>query len=367
MKMDKDSLIYGIEGQLRCLDVSKFIYNLNIDISSVNSPSDVSKIKSTVKKAIGLRFKGIVNELGLDSAWLSNILSADIVEGMGKLPVSSLKYLEEDIILALTNHCTNLMIPKMNFCILPYNTSINRFLILYLFTNYCNSEVRERLRAEYNNRICNTIAANNGISKASNTIKQVSVSDTDIKDKYKNFLKELGLTGEQDIIKRLLHKFISISYDENRKYFLSKILENNLKDVCFISYDKDYFGEKYYTIGIICGGYGNVVDRYNRERPYTDWEIWNIVYIFSFIVRKDGSVGFKADNIFCSTDTLRANLSDSSRIARYGSINKSFKAYMQELSDIVNIHRKTFDIGELLPKQKYDKFIKDILNASVLK
>lgn len=372
MKMDKDSLICGIEGLLRRLNFNKFILDsgFSFNIDDIHSTSDVSKIKSKVKQKISKRFNNIVDRLEIDATWLSNVIDADTVEGIGKLPVSSLKYLNDDLVLALTNHCTNLLVPRLNLCILPYNTSVNRFLILYLFTYYYGAEIRERLCINYDDRPVNILISNGEIGKACNTIREASVFDGDIKNKYREFLKELYLykDDQNNIINDLLIKFRDASYDEYRQRFFEEVRRNVLKGICFITCDGEQFGITTYTIGIICGGYHNTIEPNSRkETPFTDWEIWSDLHIFSFIQSKEGKLSFKKDNVFIHSSAMRTYLSNVSRIAEYGNINNSFKAYLSEVSDVINKYRVSLNLGSSMNRQSYNKFITEILNSKTYK
>jgi len=361
MGIDKGELLYGIEGQLRGINIDQFVFSRKYN-RNVKSSSDVSKLKASIKKDIEARFKGIVSYLNLDSNWLSSCISLDIVESLGKLPTSSLKYLEDDIIVALTNYCTNMLIPDLHLSILPYNTSVNRFLILFLFTSDCIQELRKRFNVTYCEDISTNIISRHEISHATNMINSNSVSDADIKHKYMDFLKELGITNNQDLLTKMLDKFINTAYDDYRKQYLNKILQFKFKGIAFITHDKNYSNTNYYTVGILCGGYDNTVDRYNNENPYTDWKIWSTAFIFSFVMHYN-NIGFVQQNICCDCDTISANLSSVQRIGRYGNLTKSFDAYKDAVRLMLDSYIQQYELGERLNKASYNNFINKVINA----
>ena len=191
MTLDKDNIYSGIEGKLRTLNFSRILKSFEdkVDFSTPNTRSKSKKlVHSTIEKSLA----GLIGNIGIDNNWLASVISPDVVESLGKLPTSSLKYLESDLIIAITNYCINTLDSDAHYSILPYQTSINRFLILYLFLSNNMADVRKRLSTPYYTDEFTNIVANNEMSKANKNIQSVAISDSDIKLKYKEFLRVRG-------------------------------------------------------------------------------------------------------------------------------------------------------------------------------
>ena len=215
MTLDKDNIYSGIEGKLRTLNFSRILKSFEdkVDFSTPNTRSKSKKlVHSTIEKSLA----GLIGNIGIDNNWLASVISPDVVESLGKLPTSSLKYLESDLIIAITNYCINTLDSDAHYSILPYQTSINRFLILYLFLSNNMADVRKRLSTPYYTDEFTNIVANNEMSKANKNIQSVAISDSDIKLKYKEFLKELGVVNDNPDIKlnRTIDDIVSLNIEQ---------------------------------------------------------------------------------------------------------------------------------------------------------
>ena len=120
-------------------------------------------------------------------------------------------------------------------------------------------------------------------------------------------------------------------------------------------------------MGIIVGGYAHTEDKFKRETPYTDWVLCSRLYMFSFVIRKDGSIGFTKDNIYKSTHDLARNLSDAEFIAKYGNIQKSYEAYENEVSSLINKYISYYNLGKPIDTRSYPKILNQMLSAKVLR
>lgn len=367
MELDKDNIYSGIVGRLRTLNFSRILKSFEgkVDFSTPNTRSKSKKlVHSTIEKSL----VGLIDSIGIDSNWLASVISSDVVESLGKLPVSSLKYLESDLITAITNYCINTLDSDASYSILPYQTSTTRFLILYLFLNNNMGDVRKRLSTSYYTDEFTNIVASNETSKANKNIKSVATPDSDIKLKYNEFLKELGIVSDKNLkaLNSLLLKLLDSTYDDNRKHFLKTVYSFENKGVAFITKGDMYFGQQTYSIGIITGGYANTETKFKEETPYIDWVLYSRLYMFSFVVRKEGSIGFIKDNIYISTYDLTRNLSDAEFIAKYGNIQKSYEAYENEVSSLIAKYISYYNLGKPVDTRSYSKILNQMLSAKVL-
>lgn len=367
MTLDKDNIYSGIEGKLRTLNFSRILKSFEdkVDFSTPNTRSKSKKlVHSTIEKSLA----GLIGNIGIDNNWLASVISPDVVESLGKLPTSSLKYLESDLIIAITNYCINTLDSDAHYSILPYQTSINRFLILYLFLSNNMADVRKRLSTPYYTDEFTNIVANNEMSKANKNIQSVAISDSDIKLKYKEFLKELGVVNDKNLkaLNSLLLKLLDSTYDDNRKRFLKTIYSFENKGIAFLTKGDMYFGQQTYSIGVITGNYINTETEFKKETPYTSWILYSRLYMFSFVTRKDGSIGFIKDNIYISTYDLARNLSDAEFIAKYGNIQKSYEAYENEVSSLIAKYISYYNLGKPVDTRSYSKILNQMLSAKVL-
>ena len=127
-----------------------------------------------------------------------------------------------------------------------------------------------------------------------------------------------------------------------------------------------YFGQQTYSIGVITGNYINTETEFKKETPYTSWILYSRLYMFSFVTRKDGSIGFIKDNIYISTYDLARNLSDAEFIAKYGNIQKSYEAYENEVSSLIAKYISYYNLGKPVDTRSYSKILNQMLSAKVL-
>lgn len=361
---DKDNLMHGIEGQLRNLDLYDYLHSGKFNMP-INSASDISKLKNKIKADLTLRFARIT--AGADANWLASVMEPALVASLRKLPVQSLKYLEGDLMLALTNWCVNTLVPGTNLSVLPYNTALNRFIILYLFIYYKLNEIRLRLRIHYNSNITNIMIADIETAKADKTIKNAAVSDSSMKDTYMKYLAELGMRENNSELHKLLSSLYDKAINTNTKRFLTELASYKYSGINFISCGavNGSSNVSRYLVGIICGGYNNTQRNY-VETPYTDWELWNRTFYFSFTCVNNTFVGFSNDDIYAKYDDYIVNLSDSRRIAAYGSVKASFEAHKADVGKMSQHIIEHTGLKTVLKPADYDKFNKCVINSKKL-
>lgn len=332
-------------------------------IAQVNKGADINKLKNLVKKDLTQRLTGIVAGCEVDEYWLADRLSTETVEGLGKLPKNSLKYLEQDLIYAITSQCMN-EISNMHYSLMLPSTSEGRFLTLYLFVSENVSNIRYRIRAAYDtskvkNAVVSSIITNNEIARASENIKSVKVSDDNIKKQYIEFIKALGL-DKRPTVEKIINSLIKASYDEYKKKALHEILYYNNLGIAFITCEKDEWDIKRYTIGILAGGFDETKYRNGTEKPCKEWQIYSRLYIIQFIQRQlDKSIGFVQSDVFTYTEFITAHLCETERIAKYGNITKSFEAYKLEVNNEIKRMIHNYGLGKvkIYDKRYYNRFI----------
>lgn len=361
---DKANIINGIEGQLRHLDLYDYLHSGKFNMP-INSISDFSKLKNKIKTDLTPRLAGLTTRA--DVNWLALVMEPALVASLGKLPVQSLKYLEGDLVLALTNWCANTLVPGTHLCILPYNTALNRFIILYLFIYYNLNEIKIRLRTHYNSNITNTMIANMETAKAAKTLKNVAVSDSSMKDTYMKYLTELGMKENNTELHKLLNSLCNKTTDTNIKGFFAELTNYKYSGINFVSCGvvNGSNNVSRYLIGIICGGYNNT-QRRGAETPYTEWNLWNETFYFSFTCVNNAFVGFSNDDIYAKDDDYFVNLSDSRRIATYGSVKASFEAHKTDIKSGAQYIINHFGLKTILKPADYSKFIECIITAKKL-
>lgn len=361
---DKDNLIYGIEGQLRHLDLYNYLHSGKFDMP-VNSASDISKLKNKIKADLTPRFAGLTS--GADANWLANVMEPALVASLGKLPVQSLKYLEGDLTLTLTNWCVNTLVSGVNFSILPYNTALNRFIILYLFIYYNLNEIKLRFRTHFDSSITNTMIANIETAKAAKTLANAAVSDSAMKDTYMKYLSEQCMKEDNVELNKLIKSLYNKAADTYTKRFLAELTSYKYSGINFVSCSSVNSSStvRRYLVGVICGGYSNTESN-GVETPYTDWKLWNRTFYFSFTCVNNAFVGFSNDDICAKDDDYFVNLSDSSRIATYGSVKASFEAHKANVRNMSQRIIEHTGLKTVLKPADYDKFIRCVINSKKL-
>ena len=358
--LDKDLIMNGITAQLSHIDIIEWLRGKEYASMELNSHSDITKLKSKIKKDITARFKGFVAQLELNEYWLASVVDSETIEAIGKLPVASLKYLEDDLILALTNHCVNVLEPSIHLAPLPYNTSVNRFYILFLALSTHGTDVRDRFRVLWDRTKDDLYYMEAG--RAHKNIQNTVVSDSDMKSMYRNMVKEIIGNTDNKLLNKALYKLIQLSFDSDRQRYFENLINSGPKSIRFISYDGDNFGTKKYTMCLICAGLGGTEYR-DRETVYTDWELVTQIYMFSLVKRPNNTIGFMKDNIYIETDRICNNLSSKENMVKYDNAKNAFKAHMQSIDEAVNKLSKLHNVGEKANKKLHNNFLQAIIGS----
>lgn len=381
MALEKEVYYRGIDTNLDFFDFAETLFRYNnvaSVIQEINSSKGSAgyklydKAKKFIKEIFQPRFINIVEEEGIDGQTLVNWLWVDVIDTFGRVPEKELKYLGQDLVEAMSCKAVNVL-THYNYSLIKPTVATGRVLNLYAVTSRLSPILKNGVKRQYgyDKAILQEVQQKISWEHIDKTLK----SDEQLVQQLVGYLgkDELGVSPfDLKLCKTLLRK-LSLSTGKVDSYAhdcIDRLYGQNFcSNIGFITKDEPLGNAQCYTIFFINGVYHNthlgrsMITRSSEDLG--DLHV-NICPVTIMYLPSANALAYNTRRGFAGIQSWQRCLQSEDSVARYGSVEKAYRAFESEIVDYITDTQRSYSLGKMLSDASRIKVAKMLAGAKVL-